>query len=104
MIPRQSTDLDVSRHHAPGLVLDAFPTPPEWVESALCAQIDPDYWFPEKGAAVPAAKRVCARCPVQQECLETAMENDERFGVWGGLSESERRQLRRARKLEEGAA
>ncbi|MBM0203235.1 WhiB family transcriptional regulator [Micromonospora sp. STR1s_5] len=66
-----------------------------WQEQALCSQSDPEAWFPEKGGSVREAKRVCARCPVKAECLEWALANDERFGVAGGLSERERRKLKR---------
>lgn len=68
---------------------------PDWTELALCAQTDPELFFPEKGGAIRAAKRICAGCPVRAECLADALAHDERFGVWGGLSERERRALRR---------
>ena len=67
----------------------------EWQENALCAQTDPEAFFPEKGGSTREAKKVCLSCEVRQECLEYAMTNDERFGIWGGLSERERRKLRR---------
>lgn len=67
----------------------------DWQDRGLCAEVDPDLFFPEKGGSVREAKRVCARCPVRVECLEEALANDERFGVWGGLSETDRRRLRR---------
>ena len=66
-----------------------------WVSDALCAQTDPEAFFPEKGGSTKDAKRICQMCPVRQECLQYAMENDERFGIWGGLSERERRRLRK---------
>jgi WhiB family transcriptional regulator, redox-sensing transcriptional regulator len=69
----------------------------EWRERALCAQTDPEAFFPEKGGSTKAAKAVCHSCEVRQECLEYALTNDERYGIWGGLSEVERRRLRRAR-------
>ena len=68
-----------------------------WQERSLCAQTDPEAFFPEKGGSTRDAKRVCAACLVRQECLDYAMDNDERFGIWGGLSERERRRLRRER-------
>ncbi len=67
-----------------------------WQEQALCAQTDPEAFFPEKGGSTREAKRVCSSCDVRAECLSYALENDERFGIWGGLSERERRRLRRA--------
>lgn len=69
--------------------------PLPWQENALCGFVDPEVFFPEKGGSSREAKRICAECTVQRECLEYALENDERFGIWGGLSERERRRLRR---------
>lgn len=68
----------------------------DWQDRALCAQTDPESFFPEKGGSTREAKRVCSGCEVQAECLEYALANDERFGIWGGLSERERRRLKRA--------
>jgi WhiB family redox-sensing transcriptional regulator len=68
---------------------------PEWQERALCAQTDPEAFFPEKGGSTREAKRICGRCEVKAECLEYALGHDERFGIWGGLSERERRRLKR---------
>ena len=66
-----------------------------WQERALCAQTDPEAFFPEKGGSTREAKRVCLSCDVRGECLEYALAQDERFGIWGGLSERERRRLKR---------
>ncbi len=66
-----------------------------WQADALCAQTDPEAFFPEKGGSTRDAKRVCSECPVSQACLDYALAKDERFGIWGGLSERERRRLRR---------
>jgi WhiB family transcriptional regulator, redox-sensing transcriptional regulator len=65
-----------------------------WQERALCAQTDPEAFFPEKGGSTREAKKVCQTCEVRDECLEAALMNDERFGIWGGLSERERRKLK----------
>ena len=67
----------------------------EWQEQALCAQTDPEAFFPDKGGSTREAKRICQACAVRDECLEYALLNDERFGIWGGLSERERRRLKR---------
>ena len=67
----------------------------QWQDRALCAQTDPEAFFPEKGGSTREAKKICQRCPVRNECLEYALANDERFGIWGGLSERERRRLKR---------
>ena len=66
-----------------------------WQSDALCAQTDPEAFFPEKGGSTRDAKKVCAACNVRSQCLEYALSNDERFGIWGGLSERERRRLRK---------
>ena len=71
------------------------PDQQEWQERALCAQTDPEAFFPEKGGSTREAKRICAGCEVRAECLEYALAFDERFGIWGGLSERERRRLKR---------
>ena len=67
--------------------------PGDWRDSALCAEVDPEIFFPEKGESARPAKRVCAGCEVRAECLQEALDRGERFGVWGGLSERERRAL-----------
>lgn len=67
---------------------------PNWQERALCRQTDPEAFFPEKGGSTREAKRVCLSCDVRGECLEYALQNDERHGIWGGLSERERRKIK----------
>jgi WhiB family transcriptional regulator, redox-sensing transcriptional regulator len=69
-----------------------------WMDRALCAETDPEAFFPEKGGSTRDAKLVCRSCEVRAECLEYALANDERFGIWGGLSERERRRLRAQRR------
>ena len=71
-----------------------------WWGQGLCAQSDPDAFFPEKGGSTREAKKVCRSCEVRAECLEYALEHDERFGIWGGLSERERRTITRQRRRE----
>lgn len=65
---------------------------PKWMRSALCAQVDPELWFPEGGSARPA-KAICGGCQVRAECLDYALASAEQFGIWGGLSARERRRL-----------
>jgi WhiB family redox-sensing transcriptional regulator len=67
----------------------------DWRDRALCAEVDGEIFYPEKGGSTREAKKVCRSCEVQAECLEYALEHDERFGIWGGLSERERRRLKR---------
>lgn len=64
-----------------------------WHADALCAQTDPEIFFPEKGGSTKEAYSVCADCLVRAECLDYALAVGERFGVWGGLSERKRRRL-----------
>ncbi len=73
----------------------ALTAPLAWQQHALCAQTDPEAFFPEKGGSTREAKAVCQACQVREDCLEYALANDERFGIWGGMSERERRRLRR---------
>lgn len=66
-----------------------------WMVGAPCAETDPEAYFPEKGGTTRDAKRVCGGCDIRSRCLQYALDRDERFGVWGGLSERERRRLKR---------
>lgn len=68
-----------------------------WQALALCAQTDPDMFFPEKGGSTREAKKTCLNCEVREACLDHALDNDERFGIWGGKSERERRKLHKER-------
>lgn len=66
-----------------------------WRGRGLCNQTDPDAFYPDVGESPKDAKKVCMKCDVREECLEYALENDEEFGVWGGLTRRERRRLKR---------
>lgn len=70
----------------------------EWMDDALCAQTDPDMFFPEKGGSTENAKKVCAACTVRLECLEYALRHNERHGIWGGMSRTERVRFVRRRR------
>jgi WhiB family redox-sensing transcriptional regulator len=70
-----------------------------WQDLANCLGVDPDLFFPERGASTREAKEVCKGCVVRGDCLEYALANGEKFGIWGGLSERERRRIRRQRAL-----
>lgn len=61
----------------------------------LCAETDPEAFFPEKGDNPLAAKMICSRCDVLDKCREWALETNQRFGVWGGMSEKDRRKARK---------
>jgi WhiB family transcriptional regulator, redox-sensing transcriptional regulator len=68
-----------------------------WQENALCAQTGAEFFFPAPGSSTREATRLCRACEGRVACLEYALEQDEKFGVWGGLSEKERHRLKRAR-------
>ena len=76
----------------------------DWKDYSNCLGVDPDLFFPERGASTREAKEVCRSCVVQNDCLEYALQNGEKFGIWGGMSERERRRIRRQRALEREAA
>jgi WhiB family redox-sensing transcriptional regulator len=89
--PRPTVDLRV----ALAALMAGDGTADMWQDRALCAETDPEAFYPDKGGSTREAKAVCARCDVRTECLQFALANDERFGIWGGMSERERRRLRR---------
>lgn len=70
----------------------------DWRQSALCGQTDPEEFFPVKGGDVSLACRICQACGVRLECLEFALTHNETTGVWGGLTDRERRKLKRQRR------
>jgi len=94
LVPPSKTS-EVQAYPAEGLPGAEDQGEQDWQERALCAQTDPEAFFPEKGGSTREAKRICSGCEVRAECLEYALAHDERFGIWGGLSERERRRLRR---------
>lgn len=75
-----------------------------WQQYGKCRGVDPDLFFPERGASTREAKEVCRGCHVRDDCLQYALANVEKFGIWGGLSERERRRIRRQRAIERRAA
>lgn len=71
---------------------------PAWRQRAACRGVDPDIFYPVTDEEADDAKAICAICPVQQLCLEWALTNRERDGVWGGATERERRRIIRRRR------
>lgn len=69
-----------------------------WTRYANCRGADSEIFFPERGESVKPAKAICSVCVVQLRCLKDAMDRKERFGIWGGLSERERRRVRSQRR------
>ena len=82
----------------PDFVAHLFAARPAWYVDAACRGTDPDLWFPPRGGDTAAAKAVCAGCSVKVECLDFALGRSpaEKWGIWGGTSERERRRLRHA--------
>jgi WhiB family redox-sensing transcriptional regulator len=80
---------------AAGPVLSIGDDDLRWQARGRCAETDPEAFFPEKGGSTREAKMICRGCEVRGECLQYALDRDERFGVWGGLSERQRRALKR---------
>jgi WhiB family redox-sensing transcriptional regulator len=71
----------------------------DWMADAVCAQVGGDEWHPEKGGSPREAQGVCRRCPVTGECLQYALDNHIRWGIWGGLTEKQRRRLSSASEV-----
>jgi WhiB family redox-sensing transcriptional regulator len=70
-----------------------------WQDFANCRGANPDLFFPERGASTRTAKQICRECTVRDECLEFAIVSSEKFGIWGALSERERRKIRKERQI-----
>lgn len=70
-----------------------------WQDYANCRGADADLFFPERGASTRKAKSICGECQVRAECLDFAIDIGEKFGIWGGMSERERRKVRRERQI-----
>lgn len=86
-----TTDTRAPHHNT---IFGGLPGP--WADDALCVQTDPEAFYPEgQGASAAEAKAVCAGCPVREECLRHALSTREPHGVWGGMSERQRRKLLR---------
>jgi WhiB family redox-sensing transcriptional regulator len=91
------------RHAATPPATAVGPRPGAWTESALCAQADPDAWFPDKGGSTTIARLICGACPVRAQCLDYALSGADTWGgistgIWGGTTPRERAAVRRARK------
>lgn len=78
-------------------------TAPAWMEDAACT-IDPELWFSLNPFEIDEAKKICRHCPVRKQCLTFAVDNDERFGVWGGETSYQRAARRNRSKRGNDAA
>jgi WhiB family redox-sensing transcriptional regulator len=81
------------------LMGEVFEADLSWQDLANCRGGNADLFFPERGASTRTAKSICNACAVREDCLEFAIANGEKFGIWGGLSERERRKIRRERQI-----
>jgi WhiB family redox-sensing transcriptional regulator len=76
----------------------------DWMDDGNCVGVEPDIFFPGRGEVATAAKELCRECPVRVTCLEFALAHGEKWGIWGGKSERERRRIRKERKRFRDAA
>lgn len=88
-----------SPHASAAQLLGSLVPKGSWWGDAICSSTDPDAFYPEKGGSTREAKRICRNCPVRTECLAYAISAGEPAGVWGGMSERERRRLAKAGQL-----
>lgn len=111
--PAESLDFPrVSETHRQMMLQDAIPATEEvlaevldidvryhWAQDALCAQTDPEIFFPDQGESIREAVRICSQCPVRQECFDAAMEEESarsgygRYGIRGGVTARERSRI-----------
>lgn len=75
----------------------------DWMAQGLCATLPPSTFFPSDGVGVDEARKICAGCPVKDQCLDHALAQRIDHGVWGGCSERERRRILKRRRAERTA-
>ncbi len=73
-----------------------------WMEDALCSQTDPDIFYPEKGGSTAPATSICNGCAVRAQCLDYALKQEIRHGIWGGTSDNDRKRMARQRRANQG--
>lgn len=78
-------------------VIELLDNDDDWSALGSCSQVDPEIFFPEKGGSNRDAKLICTKCDVREQCLQYALDNDENYGIWGGLSKKERQALKHQR-------
>jgi WhiB family redox-sensing transcriptional regulator len=88
----------------PELFPKTLPPLGDWIEDAACRGANPNRFFPTTGESLDAAKALCASCSVRADCLTYALDNVVPYGIWGGLSERQRRPLRAARNQAQSVA
>jgi len=89
--PQEAADLGwLLEQQTPDRITDTH-----WQTRGVCAQTDPEAYFPDKGDSVKHAQKVCGGCEVRAQCLTWALSTDERYGVWGGHTEAARSRMRK---------
>ncbi|WP_020580166.1 WhiB family transcriptional regulator [Actinopolymorpha alba] len=81
-----------------------LPSGPSWLRRAACAGLTPDLFYPDERGPDPdgrrsPAKAICRRCPVRRDCLSDALNRDDEYGIWGGLTPRERRNLKKSKEI-----
>ena len=82
-----------------------YDTDPNWQREGACHGMNVNLWFPRRGESpnkILEAKRICQQCPIQQKCLDYSLWHHEKHGIWGGLTELERRNMRRTLGIQPG--
>jgi hypothetical protein len=74
-----------------------------WTARARCAETDPEIFFPPADDPATEVQRICAQCPVREDCLAYAIDADEQYGIWGGLDPRQRQNLRRRQRTARAA-
>lgn len=92
--PEASTTVPARVRHLADLLLPPTSIAEGWEDQAACQGMETEWFYPERGESHHEQRTVCAGCPVRRECLTMAVERREKFGVWGGSSERQRRDLR----------
>lgn len=91
--PEQEPEIEVQILYSLSQILDGA-----WMDRAKCKPLNTEIFFPTDGVGVEKAKSICSGCAVREPCLEYALLNGIKDGVWGGTSERERRRIARERK------
>jgi WhiB family redox-sensing transcriptional regulator len=79
-------------------------SPTAWMAEGNCRLYPPTVFFPSDGVGVEKARKICATCPVAEQCLEHALDHRIEHGVWGGASERQRRRILKQRRLDASAS
>lgn len=76
--------------------METLITDPDWYQAALCAETDPEAFYPEPGVSAHKALQICKNCEVRAECLQDAIVTEDEWGVWGGFSYPKRKKIQKS--------